>query len=352
MGMGSRFSSLPGGAAIPAALGVLVLVVVALVVLDLARAERVAEGVSVDGVEIGDRSAEEASAVVREEVAPPLERSVVAARGDRELELGPQRSRVEVDVDATIDAAVARSREGVPGIRVVRDLVGDREVEVDLDPEVRYSAGAVESFVERVAEELDREPRDADVEPSAEGLETTAERHGFEVDRGELRNRIASVLSARDERTVRVPGERSPPNTTLDDLAERHPHFIVIDREGFRLRHYEGLELEATYPISVGDIGHNTPSGNYDISNKAVNPTWYVPDSDWAGELAGESIPPGPDNPIKSRWLGIEDGIGIHGTDEVGSIGERASRGCIRMLIGDVEELYDQVPVGASVYIG
>jgi lipoprotein-anchoring transpeptidase ErfK/SrfK len=350
--MGSRVSSLPGGAAIRATLGVLALVVIGLVVLDLARAEHVAEGVSVDGVEIGDQSADDAAAVVREEVAPPLKRSVVAVRGDQELELAPEQSRLRVDVDATVDAAVARSRGGVPGIRAVRDLVGDREVEVDLDPQLSYSAQAVESFAERVADELDREPRDAEVEPSAEGLETTSARAGFEVDRDELHDRVVRTLSSRGERTVRVPGERRPPRITLDDLAERHPHYIVIDREGFRLRYYDGLELDATYPISVGDIGHNTPSGSYDISNKAVNPTWHVPDSDWAGELAGESIPPGPDNPIKSRWLGIEDGIGIHGTDEEGSIGERASRGCIRMLIPDVEELYDQVPVGAPVYIG
>jgi lipoprotein-anchoring transpeptidase ErfK/SrfK len=33
------------------------------------------------------------------------------------------------------------------------------------------------------------------------------------------------------------------------------------------------------------------------------------------------------------------------------SIGTAASHGCIRMRIPDVEELYDQVPVGAPVYI-
>jgi lipoprotein-anchoring transpeptidase ErfK/SrfK len=77
-----------------------------------------------------------------------------------------------------------------------------------------------------------------------------------------------------------------------------------------------------------------------------------VPNSAWAGDLAGTVIPGGtPENPLKARWMGIFDGAGIHGTDAVGSIGTAASHGCIRMRIPDVEELYDQVPVGAPVYI-
>jgi lipoprotein-anchoring transpeptidase ErfK/SrfK len=83
----------------------------------------------------------------------------------------------------------------------------------------------------------------------------------------------------------------------------------------------------------------------------AVNPSWHVPQSSWAGKLAGKVIPPGPSNPIKARWMGIYDGAGIHGTDAVNSIGTNASHGCIRMRIPDVEEVYDQVKVGTPVYI-
>jgi lipoprotein-anchoring transpeptidase ErfK/SrfK len=89
----------------------------------------------------------------------------------------------------------------------------------------------------------------------------------------------------------------------------------------------------------------------YEIQNKAVNPAWSVPNSAWAGSLAGTVVPPGPDNPIKARWLGIYDGAGIHGTDQTYSLGTAASHGCVRMAIPDVIELYDQVPVGAPIYI-
>ena len=59
-----------------------------------------------------------------------------------------------------------------------------------------------------------------------------------------------------------------------------------------------------------------------------------------------------PENPLKARWMGIYNGAGIHGTDADASIGTAASHGCIRMRIPEVIELYDQVPVGAPVYIG
>lgn len=331
--------------------GLIALALAGLVVLDRARADYVAEGIHVDGVDVGGRSAEDARAIVGERVARPLRRTVVATRGDDEFELPPERSRLEVDVEATVDAAVEEGRGDIPGVRAVADLLGLREVDRDLEPRIRYSRDAVESFVAEVAQELDREPRDAEVEATAAGLETVGARRGFETDRDELRSRVVRALEARDEQAVDVPGDRIAPDTTLDNLAERHPHYIVIDRENFRLRYFRGLERAATYRISVGDVGQSTPPGDYDISNKAVNPTWFVPDEEWAGDKAGERIPPGPENPIKARWLGIEDGIGIHGTDETDSIGRRASAGCIRMLIPEVKELYDRVPVGTPVYI-
>jgi lipoprotein-anchoring transpeptidase ErfK/SrfK len=50
--------------------------------------------------------------------------------------------------------------------------------------------------------------------------------------------------------------------------------------------------------------------------------------------------------------MGITDGVGFHGTSEVDSLGTRASHGCLRMAVADVEALYDQVPVGTPIYIG
>ena len=102
----------------------------------------------------------------------------------------------------------------------------------------------------------------------------------------------------------------------------------------------------------MGQAGLETPAGQYTIDDKQVNPSWHVPDSPWAGDLAGQVIPPGPDDPIKARWMGFYNGAGIHGTDEVSSLGTAASHGCVRMSIPDVIELYPQVPLGTPIYIG
>jgi lipoprotein-anchoring transpeptidase ErfK/SrfK len=142
------------------------------------------------------------------------------------------------------------------------------------------------------------------------------------------------------------------PKVTTEDLERKYDTVIVVNRSQFRLRLFKKLKNTQTFGIAVGQIGLETPAGQYTIANKAINPAWHVPNSAWAGKLAGKVIPgDDPTNPIKARWLGIFDGVGIHGTSDDASIGSNASHGCIRMHIPDVEKLYDEVPVGSAVYI-
>ena len=138
---------------------------------------------------------------------------------------------------------------------------------------------------------------------------------------------------------------------TTEKLAARYPTIITVDRDRFRLTLFKDLRKAKTYRIAVGAAGLETPAGTYSINDKQTNPTWHVPDSDWAGKLAGKSIPPGPDNPIKARWMGFYDGAGIHGTDAINSLGTAASHGCVRMAIKDVVDLYDRVDVGTVIHV-
>jgi lipoprotein-anchoring transpeptidase ErfK/SrfK len=127
---------------------------------------------------------------------------------------------------------------------------------------------------------------------------------------------------------------------------------LALNRSAFQLTLYKHLKVAKTYTVAVGQVGLETPAGLYHIENKAVDPAWHVPNSAWAGSLAGQVIPGGaPNNPIKARWLGIFAGAGIHGTTVSSSLGTAASHGCVRMSIPDVIELYPQVPVGTPIYI-
>ncbi len=158
-------------------------------------------------------------------------------------------------------------------------------------------------------------------------------------------------MQSPDSRKVDAQVEKLQPQVSSDDLAAEYPTYIVVDRSNFTLRLYTNLELEKTYTVAIGAIGYDTPAGLYHIQNKQVDPVWNVPDSDWAGDLAGTTVQPGPDNPLKARWMGIYNGAGIHGTSDIGSLGSAASHGCIRMSVLDVKDLYDRVATGTPIYI-
>jgi lipoprotein-anchoring transpeptidase ErfK/SrfK len=209
----------------------------------------------------------------------------------------------------------------------------------------------VAGLVARVEKRMNRPAKDADVEfPSMERIES---KRGLKVRGAQLERRIADALAVPGaERRIRIPAKRIQPKVTTAELEEKYKVVLVADRSSFQLHLYERLKLTRSYTVAVGALGFDTPAGLYHIQNKAVNPAWSVPNSDWAGELAGTVVPGGvPENPLKARWLGIYDGAGIHGTDVTSSLGTAASHGCIRMSIPEVIELYDKVPVGAPIYI-
>jgi lipoprotein-anchoring transpeptidase ErfK/SrfK len=223
-------------------------------------------------------------------------------------------------------------------------------VNAQVPPRVTYDQAAIDRLVQRVSRNLDRQARDAEVDfPS---LEKVKEENGVRVKAAVLRQRLAQALTVPGVgRRVKAPVRITRPKVTEADLARKYPVMLVADRTDFELRLYKKLQLVKAYTVAVGAVGFDTPAGLYHIQNKAVDPTWNVPNSAWAGDLAGKSIPAGPDNPLKARWLGIFDGAGIHGTDEIYSLGSAASHGCLRMAVPDVIELYDQVPVGTPIYI-
>jgi lipoprotein-anchoring transpeptidase ErfK/SrfK len=139
---------------------------------------------------------------------------------------------------------------------------------------------------------------------------------------------------------------------TTRNLARRYPAVVTIDRAHFKLRLFKRLKFVKSYGVAVGQPAYPTPTGLYSITNKQVNPAWTAPNSPWAGELAGSTTPGGSaSNPLKARWMGIVNGVGIHGTGEDWSIGSRASHGCIRMHVSDVVDLFPRVPVGSPVLI-
>ncbi|HEX2087832.1 MAG TPA: L,D-transpeptidase/peptidoglycan binding protein [Solirubrobacteraceae bacterium] len=339
--------------AVAAFLTLLILGSAAVFAYDASRDDKIADGVRVGGILLGGLDDEEARRKLESELLAALREPVVVRARKRSFRLPAERAKVSADVEAMVDEALERSREGGIVERTWRGLTGGKVV-ADIDPRVTYDERAVKQLVRRVARRTERPPRDAKVEFSAGSLERVEHRYGIRMDERNLEAKVGNALRqpAAAARVVRPRLRKVEAKVTTAELAKKYPIVVTIDRGAFTLRLWKRLKLVKKYPIAVGMVGLETPAGLYSVQNKAINPAWSVPNSAWAGELAGQVIPGGtPQNPLKARWLGIYDGAGIHGTDATYSIGTNASHGCIRMLIPDVIELYDQVPVGAPVYI-
>ncbi|RJQ05598.1 MAG: hypothetical protein C4551_09270 [Bacillota bacterium] len=144
---------------------------------------------------------------------------------------------------------------------------------------------------------------------------------------------------------LRVPPEVLPgvPGEDGRTAPPAHSIYLVLNVAARQLYVYHQGTLTATYPTAVGSLYHHTPIGRYSIVSKATYPTYYPP--------GGDPVPPGPDNPLGSRWLGWYGRFGFHGTNSDWSIGHTVSGGCVRLHNADVERLYEITPIGAPVEI-
>jgi lipoprotein-anchoring transpeptidase ErfK/SrfK len=334
-------------------LALLIFGTVAVYAYDSARDDLIADGVTVAGVDVGGMRASEARAMLRDQLAVPLERPLTIRVKGRRFRLSAARARLRTDVGGMVSEALDASREGNLVQRAWRGLTAG-EIDKTIPARVTYSDEAVDRMVARVKKSVDRPAQDARVEFSDTGLSKVPGHEGLAVRGKELGRKIRQELVlAHGDRSVVARTKVTKPKVTTDQLAARYPAFLAVDRDTFKLRFFKNLELKKTFTVAVGAQGFDTPAGLYHIQNKQIDPAWHVPDREWAGKLRGKVIPGGrADNPLKARWMGIFDGAGIHGTNDVGSLGSRASHGCVRMAIPDVIALYPQVPVGAPVYIG
>ena len=318
---------------------------------DSDREDVIAKGVTAGDVDLSGKTVAQAEAELEQAIARPLRRAVKVRSRARTYRLSARRARLEIDVEGMVREAVSVSRDGNLLSRTIRDLSGEG-VRKEIEPRVSYSRRAVSRLVRKVKRESGRPAREPSVAWSGTGLSIIPGQSGRAISARRLRRRVAQELLLPGSRVVRARAKRVEPSTSRTDLRRRYPQVITVDRSGFRLRFYRNLKLVRSYPIAVGQAGLETPAGLYSIQNKAVDPAWHVPERKWAGRLAGKVIPGGrSDNPLKARWMGIYDGAGIHGTDDVGSLGTNASHGCIRMSVPEVKDLYERVPVGAPVYI-
>jgi len=308
----------------------------ALTVPATGQVQTIKPGISAAGVDLSGLTVEQAAARLDQAYAPRLQGDMILGAAGIPWKLPMAEAQLKLDSVRTAKRALY-AKAGVTTVQ----------------PAITHSRTAVRGFVERVAARVRKNPKDAAIKITVRHIFREKSHNGRALPIDVTRQAIDAQLDdPAAPRKVHARLTRVKPNVTFANLSRVYNTVLTIDRDNFKLRLFKGLKFRKSYGIAVGMAGLDTPAGRYAIQNKQVNPAWHVPNSAWAGSLAGQVIPGGaPNNPLRARWLGIANGVGIHGTAEDWSIGTRASHGCIRMHVADVIDLYQRVPVGTAVLI-
>jgi lipoprotein-anchoring transpeptidase ErfK/SrfK len=309
-------------------LGIAVLVTAALAPVlsgDAAPPALIARGVTVAGLPVGGMSNEQAQAALR----PAFARPVRLVYGERSWRLRPARFGAKV----TISQGVATALQARAGAAVA------------LTP--RIDQRAVRRFVRALDKRISFAAQDAELLGlNGLGPKLAPEQPGLQVLRQLTEQRITRALQTPQINRVRVATKVTEATRTIANFGP----VIVIRRSANELRYYVGAQLVRTFGVATGQSVYPTPVGTFTIVDMQRNPWWRPPDSPWAKGL--DPIPPGPGNPLGTRWMGLTaPGVGIHGTPDDASIGYSASHGCIRMHISDAEWLFNHVRLGTPVVI-
>jgi lipoprotein-anchoring transpeptidase ErfK/SrfK len=280
-------------------------------------------GVWIGNVQVGGLTAEAATLQVQAAFALP----VVLTYGSFVFEASPSALAVPAIQQAVGQALVAQPDAVVPLAVTVR-------------------TAAVKAFIADLAKRFARPPVDARLFLRKLKPWIAPEKPGRQIHRaaGERDLTRALLTNARSPVALR-------PTTIAPKLTRKSfGPVIVIKRGSNVLSLYYGMRHVRTFRVATGERRYPTPLGRFRVIVKAKNPWWYPPDSDWAKDK--EPVPPGPSNPLGTRWMGISSpGVGIHGTPNPGSIGYSVSHGCVRMRVPEAEWLFERVRVGTTVFI-
>jgi L,D-transpeptidase ErfK/SrfK len=184
---------------------------------------------------------------------------------------------------------------------------------------------------------------------AGESIASLGARFGLEPRTLAADNGIAPTTVLKAGHTLVIDNRHVLPEHPVDGIVVNVPQrmlFVFIDDR-----------LVGAYPVAVGRRDWRTPLGAFAVSRKEVDPTWDVPSSiqeemSEAGRGVQTQVPPGPNNPLGDRWIGVSDlALGIHGTNQPSSIYRFTTHGCIRLHPADARSLFDVVWIGMPIRI-
>jgi lipoprotein-anchoring transpeptidase ErfK/SrfK len=309
--------------------------------------ERIRAGVTVAGIDVGNLTVPEATARLDQTLGPVLAQDVVVAVAGKRFALKMAGIKFRFRADSTALRALYAGRAAPPA--------PDGSLPpASATPSVSYKRKPVWRFVRRTAKKVNVAPRNARVKITLTRMIKRPGKKGRALAVEPVVKAIqAAVADPAAVREIAPKLARVTPKIRTKELKKAYPAIITIDRDHFRLRLFKRLKFVKGYGVAVGQPGYPTPTGQFAVQSKQVNPVWTAPNSPWAGEMAGQSVSGGAaNNPLKARWIGVAGSVGIHGTGEPWTIGTQASHGCIRMTVPDVIDLFGRISLGTPVMIG
>jgi len=266
--------------------------------------------------------------LARAEIKAAFDRTLVLRIANKRVALTPS----EISARANIEGALNAAQSAEPG-----DAVSLR---------VTMNARKLHKYVLKLGARFNRAPVDAHVFLRHLRPLISDGQPGRQIKVTAAQRAIRAALAANRRFALTLPLKKISRQVTKSNFGP----VIVIRRGSNRLYLYKGERFWKRFSVATGQSAYPTPLGHYEIVVMWRNPWWYPPNSAWAkGE---KPIPPGPGNPLGTRWMGLSaSGVGIHGTPNSSSIGYSLSHGCIRMYISDAEWLFIHVRVGTQVFI-
>lgn len=172
--------------------------------------------------------------------------------------------------------------------------------------------------------------------------------------------RIAATPRTRASRTASLTRKKGlDPKYARQTVAyqtQYKPGTIVIDTKAKFLYLVQENGEALRYGVGVARDGFEW-SGTTTIKRKVEWPTWTPPAAMRKREpWLPARMEGGVDNPLGARAMYLYKGgrdtlYRIHGTNKPGTIGLKVSSGCIRLLNGEISDLFERVPLGTKVVV-
>jgi lipoprotein-anchoring transpeptidase ErfK/SrfK len=305
-------------------------------------------GVTIEGVDVGGLTRPEAVEAVRVAAAVRLEVPITVAVAGKTWSVTPMELGRRANAVAAVNQALGVSDSMDTFSRFWHRFRSDP---VDRQIELAYAGDAkIEAFLGRVAKDVVVKPVDAAIAYQDHDVAFIKPKPGRALDFTAATKAVRNALKSGTIDRVALETLKVAPKVTAKNLGRN----IVVRVDQNKLYVYDGFKVIRTFGVATAKPGYTTPAGDWKITRKAVNPTWYNPALDsWGADLPAV-IPGGPTAPMGTRAIYIDEAPGlirIHGTPSDDSIGRYASHGCIRMHNYEIEQLYPMIPLGARVII-